>query len=60
MKHRTGIINSGRRPLRFLNTSGDKAVWLKHSCRQNFVVSSVELCQVGIEHKHEVLNEEIC
>jgi hypothetical protein len=45
--------------MRLLNTSGGKAVWLKHSCRQNFAVSSVELCQVGIERKHEVLEEEL-
>jgi hypothetical protein len=33
---------------------------VKHSCRQNFVVSSVKLCQVGIERRHRVLREELC
>jgi hypothetical protein len=27
-------------------------VYERHSCRQNSVVSSVKLCQVGIEHRH--------
>jgi hypothetical protein len=60
LRHRIGIINSGRRPVRLLNTSGGKAVWLKHSCRHNFVGSSMEVCQVGIEHKHKAELEELC
>jgi hypothetical protein len=35
-------------------------VYERHSCRQNLVVSSVKLCQVGIEHRHKVQLEELC
>jgi hypothetical protein len=35
-------------------------VWERHSCRQNLAVSSVKLCQVGIEHRHKVQLEELC
>jgi hypothetical protein len=36
---------------------GGKAVYERHSCRQNSAVDSVELCQVGIEHRHRVLKK---
>jgi hypothetical protein len=29
-------------------------VYGRHSCRKNFAVSSGELYQVGIEHRHKV------
>jgi hypothetical protein len=36
-----------------------KAVYERHGCRHNSVVNSVELCQVGIEHRHQVQLEEL-
>ena len=29
LKHRTEVNNSGRRPVRLLNTSGGKTVWVR-------------------------------
>jgi hypothetical protein len=40
---------------------GGKAVYERHSCRQNSAVNSVELCQVGIERVHSgALRKELC
>jgi hypothetical protein len=38
--------------LKVVEYLGGKAMYERHSCRQNFVVNSVELCQVGIERVH--------
>jgi hypothetical protein len=56
---RTGINNSGE-DLKVVEYLGGKAVYERHSCRQNLAVSSVKLCQVGIEHRHKVQLEELC
>jgi hypothetical protein len=39
---------------------GGKVVYERHNCRQNSAVNSIELCQVGIEHRHKVQLEELC
>jgi hypothetical protein len=38
--------------LKVVENLGGKAVYERHSCRQNSAVNFVELCQVGIEHRH--------
>jgi hypothetical protein len=38
--------------LKVVEHLGGKAVYERHSCRQNSAVNSVKLCQVGIEHMH--------
>jgi hypothetical protein len=38
--------------LKVVEYLGGKAVYERHSCRQNSVVNFVELFQVGIEHMH--------
>jgi len=38
--------------LKVVEYLGGKAVYERHSCRQNFAVNSIKLCHVGIEHMH--------
>jgi hypothetical protein len=57
----TGINNSEEEDLKVVEYLGGKAVYERHSCRQNSAVNSVELCQVGIEHGHSgALKKELC
>jgi hypothetical protein len=53
------INNSEEEDLKVAEYLGGKAVYERHSCRHNFAVNSVELCQVGIEHMHKVQLEEL-
>jgi hypothetical protein len=43
--------------LKVVEYLGGKAVYERHSCRQNSTVDSVKLCQVVIEHMHRVLRK---
>ena len=40
--------------LKVVEYLGGKAMYERHSCKQNLAVSSIKLCQVGIEHMHKV------
>jgi hypothetical protein len=46
-----------REDLKVVEYLGGKAMYERHSCRQNSTMDSVKLCQVGIEHRHRVLKK---
>jgi hypothetical protein len=49
-----------REDLKVFEHLGGKAMYERHSFKQNLAVSFVKLCQVGIEHRHKVQLEELC
>jgi hypothetical protein len=61
LRHRTEVNNSGRRPVRLLNTSGGKAVWVRTQLQTESLRILWELCQVGIEHVYRgAQRKELC